>query len=278
MAPQPPGAPPGAPLARSAHPARTAGQLAVAGLIVEAEGRTRLGDEFRIAASKLNAAVSASMAALDAAANLVLVTSTRPAEGKSFSSVNLAAAIAATSGREVLLVDADFKPRCLSDLLGLLDAKGLLQFSAEAGGDPGALVVATEVPRLSVMPLGRPLGAAGVDDGQPLAKAAERLSAAFPEAVVILDTGPLLSTSDPSVLAPSVASVVLVIEAGRTQRAEIDAALELVRGTPKVMLLLNKAAAQSTGAFGAYTYGEGYYTHPDVPPPRPPRQPNGGSA
>ena len=43
-------------------------------------------------------------------------------------------------------------------------------------------------------------------------------------------------------LAPSVAQIVMVVEAGRTQRGELEAALELVRGAPKVMLLLNKVA------------------------------------
>ena len=60
-------------------------------MIVESQGRTRLGDEFRIAASRLQSVIKASVASGERGGNLLLITSTRPAEGKSFSSINLAA-------------------------------------------------------------------------------------------------------------------------------------------------------------------------------------------
>ncbi|MEJ0045802.1 MAG: P-loop NTPase [Rhodospirillales bacterium] len=98
---------------------RTIADLAQAGLIIEDEGRTRLGDEFRICASRLHSAIKASILSGERNGNALMVTSTKPAEGKSFSSLNLAAALAQTAQRPVVLVDADLKPGSLSELMGL---------------------------------------------------------------------------------------------------------------------------------------------------------------
>ncbi len=252
---------------------RTLTDLARAGLIIESQGRTRLGDEFRIAASRLQSVIKASVASGEKGGNLLLITSTRPAEGKSFSSINLAAALTQTSSRHVLLVDADSKPRCLSELLGIHRAPGLLDLAADFSIPPESLVVPTAMPKLSILPLGNAMAVsdsmpAGDDRSQPLAAAAELLSRSFPHITIVLDTGPLLSTSDPSVLAPSVAQIVMVVEAGKTQRAELDAALDLIRASPRIMLMLNKVAGRNTASFGAYSYSGDYYAQPNLPPPQ----------
>jgi hypothetical protein len=70
------------------------------------------------------------------------------------------------------------------------------------------------------------------------------------------------------VLAPSVAQIVMVVEAGKTQRAELDAALDLIRSSPRIMLMLNKVAGRNTASFGAYSYSGDYYAQPNLPPPQ----------
>ena len=251
---------------------RTLADMARAGLIIETEGRTRLGDEFRIAASRLHSVVKGSIAAGERCGNTVLITSTRPAEGKSFAALNIAASLARTGSRPVLLVDADAKVRCLSELIGLAGTPGLLDLAADDAIDPERLVVGTPVPGLSILPLGDPQ--AGLEPGersQPLPSAAELLSRRFAGSTVVIDTGPLLATSDPSVLAPVVSQVMMVVEAGRTQRSELEAALEMVKACPKVVLLLNKQAGRNRSSFGAYSYTGEYYAKPNAPPPKRPK-------
>jgi receptor protein-tyrosine kinase len=247
---------------------RTIADMARAGLIIETEGRTRLGDEFRIAAARLHTVVKGSVAANERCGNMVLITSTRPAEGKSFCAVNMAASLARTGSRSVLLVDADAKVRCLSELLGLQGCPGLLDLAADSDIAPERLVVATPVPGLFVLPLGDTL--AGLEPGersQPLPAAAEQLSRRFASSTVVIDTGPLLATSDPSVLAPVASQSMMVIESGRTQRSELEAALEMIKACPKVVMLLNKQASRARSSFGAYSYTGDYYAKPNAPPP-----------
>ena len=246
----------------------TLANMARAGLIIETEGRTRLGDEFRIAASRLQTVIKTSIAAEERCGNLVLVTSTRPAEGKSFAAINIAASLARTGSRSVLLIDADAKARCMSDLLGLSDAPGLQDITANHSLQPELLVVATPVHGMFVLPLGNTrAGLESAENSQSLPGAAEQLSRRFSEATLVIDTGPLLATSDPSVLAPVASQILMVVEAGRTQRNELEAALEMVKACPKVVLLLNKQAGRNRSSFGAYSYTGEYYAKPNTPPP-----------
>ena len=247
---------------------RTIADLAQAGLIMEDEGRTRLGDEFRICASRLHSTIKASILSGERNGNTLLVTSTKPAEGKSFSALNLAAALAQTAQRAVVLVDADLKPGSLSELLGLKRAPGLFDMVTESALRPAALVVATPLPGLSVIPIGIPAPQTGLDHRRrPLVEVIDALSLALPDCTLVLDTGPLLSTSDPSVLAPAVAQIVMIVESGRTQRAELEAALDLIRGNARVLLMLNKIAGRQRSSFGAYSYYGDYYARPNPPPP-----------
>jgi len=249
---------------------RTLTDLARAGLVIEQDGRTRLGDEFRIAGSRVNATIKVAMDGSERGSNLLLITSTRPGEGKSFTSLNLAAGLAQMTERRVILVDVDSKPGCLSDLVGLRRARGMFNLVQDSAVDPETLIVPTEVAGLYILPLGVPDPNISITGRErPLAVTAEALSQSMPDCVFVLDTGPLLSTSDPSVLAPTVAQIVMVVEAERTQRAELDAALDLVRDSRRILLLLNKTSARARSSFGAYSYYGDYYAKPVVVPPPP---------
>lgn len=252
----------------SARPApRTLVELAQAGLIIEDEGRTRLGDEFRICASRLHATIRASILSGDRNGNAVLVTSTKPAEGKSFSALNLAAALTQAAPRPVVLVDADLKPGSLTELVGLRRKPGLFDMVADTSLHPSELVVATPLPGLSMLPIGVPFSQTDLDHRRrPLVDVVDALCSALPDCTVMIDTGPLLSTSDPSLLATSVAQVVMVVEAERTQQSELTAALDLIRGAPKVTLMLNKVTGRARTSFGAYSYYGDYYARPNAPP------------
>jgi receptor protein-tyrosine kinase len=231
------------------------GHLANAGLIIEDGRRTRLGDEFRICASRLSMALDATAAAGKRNANAVLITSTRPAEGKSFAAINLCAALAGTAARPVILIDADAKLGCLTDRLGLQSQPGLLDLVTDSYLSTLALPIGTPVPGLSVIPIGiPPQPKETLARRRPLTEIVHQLAADLAASTLVFDAGPLLSTSDPSVLAPAVGHIVMVVEAGRTQRPELDAALELLGGDANILLLLNKVVGRQRAAFGLYSY------------------------
>jgi receptor protein-tyrosine kinase len=228
-----------------------------AGMVVGHKVRTRISEEFRITVGQLLRSMQSNYSPGRGAPNVVMITSARPGEGKTFSALNLAGSIAQHTQRDVLLVDVDAKRRSISSELGLGDRPGLLDVSTDPTLRIEDIVVRTAMPHLSVVPIGKTRADGIGGDGssaRPLTALIERIARRFPNGVVLLDAPPCLSTSDPSTLAPFVGQIVLIVEAEQTQRNEVIAALDLVKACPSITLMLNKIRLTTSYTFGAYHY------------------------
>jgi Mrp family chromosome partitioning ATPase len=187
--------------------------------------------------------------------NLVLVTSTRPGEGKTFCAVNLALSLACEGDASVLLVDADLPRPKIRALLGIPESRGL----ADRLQDPGLAVRA-----LAYEARQAPLAVLG--EGGALGKSADLLASAeaqrlFTELsttaagrIVIIDAPPVLAAPDAAILARHVDEVVFVVEANATPEAAVGAALdEVLETNPNVSLLLNRCLIGESGSYyGSY--------------------------
>lgn len=242
-----------------------------AGLMVARSSRTRTSEEYRIVIGRVLRALHEepdgdTAAEGDGRANVVMITSARPGEGKSFTALNLGGSIAQNAGDSVLIVDVDAKNRSITDQLGLGDQQGFLDLVAHPELSPDGLIFPTELPNLFFLPLGTRAiergdhedGDAAALEGRRLAPPVVRLSNRFPKSLILLDAPPCLSTSDPHTLAPAVGQVVMVVEAERTQRNEVEAAIELIRVCPMVTMLLNKVRMDTGHTFGSYDYFGSY--------------------
>ena len=232
-----------------------------AGLALAGGRRTRVAEEFSVTAGNLlrtmRGAQASGASGLPGGAfgNLLLVSSAKPGEGKTFSSLNLAATLANSGLARVVLVDVDPKPGSLTTLLGLEGHPGLFNLAADPALKPDAVTVGTAIRDLSVLPLGA--RAAALDEQGSLRKmiaAIERIARRFAGQIVILDAPPCLATSEPAALAPMVGLVAVVVEAERTQREDLENALDLVKTCPNLTLLLNKTRGARGQAFGDYDY------------------------
>ena len=251
-----------------AQPPISVDVLQSAGMVVARTARTRISEEYRIVIGRVlralreeqgAAGASSTGASSTGASNLVMVTSARPGEGKSFTSLNLAGSIAQHTNENVLLVDLDAKLRPVSVLLGAQNGPGFYDLVANPALRPEAAVRTTAISSLLFLPVGRRAAeATGTMDVHPITTTIMRLARLSPKHVIVLDAAPCLSTSDPHTVAPFVGQVVMVIEAERTQRAEVEAALELVRVCPTITMLLNKVRLTSSHTFGAYDYYGNY--------------------
>jgi receptor protein-tyrosine kinase len=268
-APAPPTPPPPTPPAASSQPAPPAERpvvepismatLEAAGLAVAGSRRSRVSDEWRVTSGQLLRKLRGAAPQIDCSANLLLVTSSKPNEGKTFCALNLAGIFTLGGLTEVLLVDVDSKPGSLSGLLGLDGHLGLFDLVADPTLRPEDLVVPTAIAGLSVLPIGRAVtddavGPIGRTVTRPVAAMIEKLARRFATRVVILDAAPALATSDASTLAPSVGEIAVIVEAERTQHADLEAALELLRPCQNITLILNKVRLVTKHAFGHYHY------------------------
>lgn len=178
---------------------------------------------------------------------LVVITSSRGGEGKSFVALNLAASIAEGTHRPVILVDADQGAGSLTNLLGLGGEPGLAQLSDTGEPDPAGLLRRTEVPGLYVLPHGA--AQAPDEQGGAVAVSLLHLAGRLSDHIIVLDTPACLESSIAGVLAAAAGQIALVVQAERTKRAEVEAALDILNACPMLQLLLNRSALRVSDSF-----------------------------
>ncbi|HQT78187.1 MAG: hypothetical protein B7Z80_08560 [Rhodospirillales bacterium 20-64-7] len=224
-----------------------------AGMVDWSRTRSRISEEFRLVQRQIIRSAFGP-GAEPGFSNLLLVTSARPGEGKSFMSTNLAGSIARQGDHHVLLVDADSKRDSICYNLGLAQSRGLLDLAANPKLDPGPLIAKTPIERLSILPVGRERErSAELFSTKEMTRLIQSLGRRYSDRLLILDAPPCLSTSDPAILAQVVGQILFVVEADRTQRDEIEASLDLIQACPTITLVLNKQQISSRYTFGAYS-------------------------
>lgn len=192
------------------------------------------------------------------APQVLLVSSTMPLEGKTATAANLAAAMANAEG-PVLLVEADLRRPSLHQIFQVEREPGLSNFLV---GETNELPVRqTAVPRLYLLPCGKippnPSELLGSGRMQELlARVRERF------ARIIVDSPPLLSVTDPAILATMVTGVLLVVKAESVpRRAALAARDQLLEvHAPLLGAVLNAVPGPLPGQ-GYYQYHAPYAHH-----------------
>ena len=234
-------------------------RLAAAGYVTPTAPRSRLADELRVIKRPLISNAQGKSAAPIEAANLIMVTSAVPGEGKTFMAINLAVSIAMELDTTVLLVDADVARPAIPLRLGLSQDKGLLDLLTSQDLDIADVMLRTNVERLSILTAGTPHSRATellASDG--MARLVEELASRYPDRILVFDAPPLLSSTESRVLATHMGQIVLVVEADRTPQASVRQALATVEQCPVVMTVLNKIERADSGSYYGYygSYGQ----------------------
>ncbi len=183
---------------------------------------------------------------------VILITSPSPAEGKTTTAVNLAAAFAET-GRRVLVVNSDFRRPIATTIL--IDERPPLP--AGLAGldrlDPAEFVTPTKIPGVDLLDLS-PLGGTPGD----LTRATLRLvnEVAGRVDVVIIDTPPLAVTTEALEFVPVANVVVIVGRMGHTATAAAERAGELIRfgGAEQVAVALTDCGTGRLTRSAYYDY------------------------
>lgn len=232
-------------------------RLAGMGFLTLEQTKSQLAEEYRAIKRPLLNNAFGKTAANIPHANLIMVTSALPGEGKSFSAINLAISMASEMDRTVLLVEADVAKPAVCQYLGIPEPeKGLVDYLAEPNIDLSDLILKTNVPKLSLFPAGR----RHAHSTELLASANMRnlmdeLSQRYSDRVVIFDSPPLLLTSEAVVLGGLMGQIVLVVEAGITPQSAVGDAVALLDEKQIIGVLLNKSERGIGTGYGLYGYG-----------------------
>jgi succinoglycan biosynthesis transport protein ExoP len=203
-------------------------------LLLRRNGHSTAGEAFRVLRTNILSLGSGT------APKTLLITSVDPGAGKSTVLVNLAVSLA-QSGRKVVAVDSDLRDPCLDKIFGVPDDFGLSNAVFDRGGFNLGLRD-TRVSGLRVLPSG-PLPP-NPTELLEFSRTRELVNQLAEEAdVVLLDSPPLRSFADASVLATLVDGVVLVVARGRISGRQIERAMaQLAKvGAREVGLVFNKA-------------------------------------
>ncbi|MBK5264265.1 MAG: AAA family ATPase [Alphaproteobacteria bacterium] len=233
--------------------------LKEAGFVLPDGPVTGISEEFRIIKRQLLlAATGGKQGAKLPRGERILVCSAHPGEGKTFCAVNLALSMAAEKDVEVLLIDADFAKPSILSTLGLAGGPGLMDALADSSIDVEDCVIATDIPKLSVLPAGRQTNADTEFLSSSRTEAVlDRLTVPHPARIVIFDSPPILAASPASALASHVGQAVLVVRADETTENALRDAVGLLQGCDNIQLLLNGVKFSPGGRrFGTY-YGHG---------------------
>jgi len=232
--------------------------LAAAGFVTPQAQRSKIADEFRVIKRPIIRNAREHTGPRAERANLVMVTSAIPAEGKSFVALNLAMSIALEVDSTVLLVDADVANPCLMKTMHLpTGSKGLLDLLTNADTKLPDVLLRTNVQKLSLLPSGTAHGrATEMLASETMAGLLEEMASRYRDRILVFDSPPLLATTEARALAAHMGQIIMVVQADRTTQVLVKHALETIESCPVVMMLLNKAPRPEVGSY----YGQHYYS------------------
>jgi exopolysaccharide/PEP-CTERM locus tyrosine autokinase len=233
--------------------------LRESGLLAPENDQRQLAEEYRIIKRPLLAGMRGENPL--PFGNVIVVASALPGEGKTFTAINLALSLALERGREVLLVDGDVAKPHITHLFGLESEPGLLDLVGAAALTFEETIIKSDYPSLYVLPAGsRNLQATEILRSERMSSLLTAL-ASEPHRILLIDSPPLLVTSEAGVLTSLAGQVVLVVKAAHTPQEAVLHAIETISEDKPVSLVLNQADAVPEHRY-AY-YGQYGYGHAD---------------
>ena len=191
--------------------------------------------------------------------NLILVTSSIPDEGKTFTAVNLALSISQEKDKTVLIVDCDAARQGTSRLLGIDHMVGMVDVLEDAKMTVGDALIQTDIANLRALSAGKhDEYVTEMLSSLRMSELIDELVNRYSDRVIVIDGPPLLSTPQAPILAGLVGQVVFVVEAGKTSQTLVEDAIELIPEGKATGIVMNKNQGLSLGGgdyYGYYGYG-----------------------
>jgi len=184
--------------------------------------------------------------------NTIMVTSTRPGEGKTLTSINLALTFAKAYGQTVLLVDCDLRQQKIHSYLGLESHSGIADYLLN-GRPLKDLILWPKVDKLTLISGGQTIiESAELLGSKRMKEMVAEMKSRYGDRYVIFDTPPLLSGADALIFSQLVDGILIVVEEGRTPIKEVEKALDLIPKEKFLGFVLNKARITQKGYYGYY--------------------------
>jgi capsular exopolysaccharide synthesis family protein len=187
----------------------------------------------------------------------ILVTSAAPQEGKTLVAVNLAVAISKEIHNDVILVDGDLR-RPGIHLKRSQSAKGLSNYLSD-GTALSEILIESEIEKLRIIPAGSSTRKSSeLIRSRKMGELLQFLREFGDNTYIVIDSPPIIATTDPSLLSEMVDAVILVVRAGYTSRESIQNAIKSIDRKKIIGVVFNqigiKPSAYSSEYYRYYQY------------------------
>ena len=250
---------------KSANHGSTGKRLALTASKEVVETVTQVRPQSQMAESYRALRTSLLLSNLGAPPKVIMVTSARPQEGKTTTSINTAIVLA-QKGVRVLLVDADLRRPSIHKTLGMGPRSGLSNVLTGSATVQQTITTSPILPNLFIMPAGTP----PPNPAELLASSNMRdliveLRGLYDH--IVIDTPPTLSVTDAVVLSPRADATILVIRSGQTTKPALRRARDILTQVNAHIagVLLNAVDLTSPDYYYYYEYQGKYgqYYHED---------------
>ncbi len=220
-------------------------------VFVNEQPRSPVAEAFRTLRTNL------AFSSVDKPIRTLLVTSASPSEGKTTMAVNLAA-VMAQSGKRVLLVDADLRRPQIHKYFNIPNRVGLSDYFVHDKTVQSIMRKPTDAPLLVVTSGSLPPNPSELLTSEKMVKflteAQEHVD------YIVLDSPPFL-VSDASILSARVDAVLLIVRPGKTHGDSIKVILEQTRrvGAKVAGIVFNSIPRSRGYYYGGYRHYNNYY-------------------
>jgi capsular exopolysaccharide synthesis family protein len=190
---------------------------------------------------------------VDSETKKIMITSSGPREGKSFTLANLAVSMA-QAGKTVLVLDVDMRNPIQHKLFGLDNGQGL-SIALLQDQDYQQYIRETAVPGVMVLTGGPiPPNPAELVGSKRMKRLLEEASEQYD--IVLIDTPPIVAVTDAAILAQEVDGVILVLASGEVNKDFAQRAKELLDkvGAKILGAVLNKVDLKTSEYYYYYYY------------------------
>ncbi|MGA2002473.1 MAG: polysaccharide biosynthesis tyrosine autokinase [Terriglobales bacterium] len=236
------------------------GRLALTSSKEAVEMVTQVRPQSQMAESYRALRTSLLLSNLGAPPKVIMVTSARPQEGKTTTSINTAIVLA-QKGVRVLLIDADLRRPSVHKTLGMGPRSGLSNVLTGTATVAQTVTTSPVLPNLFILPAGTP----PPNPAELLASSNMRdllMELRDQYDHIVIDTPPTLSVTDAVVLSPRADATILVIRSGQTTKQALRRARDILMQVNAHVagVLLNAVDLTSPDYYYYYEY-QGKYTH-----------------
>ena len=180
------------------------------------------------------------------------VVSPTPNDGKTFTAINLAIAIAADTNHTALLVDFDLRNPSVHQRFGIQPEISVEQCLRGEASVANALINPEGYPKLLLLPAReRVMNSSDLLSSEAARRLIRELKERQPNRVVLFDLPPVLGADDALAFSPLVDAMLVVVGEDRTRREDLLRCFEILRDIPVIGTVLN---GSRTDASLAYAY------------------------